>query len=87
MDARIAELVVGRVLRLDFEKAVVVRWTMDEWHTTTDSVAIQVRPGLWVVEVLTAGAEVGTVVRFTVFWEEAKQWLGEDFFVEVAPNH
>lgn len=77
LDARIAELVVGRVLRLDFEKAVVVRWSVDEWHTTTDSVAIQVRPGLWVVELATAGASIGTVVRFTARSEDG--WAGEDF--------
>jgi len=84
LDARVAECAVGRVMRLDFEKAASVHWSVDEWRTTADSVAVPIRPGLWSVEVPVDAVAIGAVVRFTVFWVEEMRWVGEDFGVRIA---
>ncbi|MEP6833219.1 MAG: glycoside hydrolase family 15 protein, partial [Gemmatimonas sp.] len=83
-DARVAECVVGRDLRLDFEEPASVHWSVDGWTTTTDSLATQIRPGLWSVELPLAALEARATLKFTVFWVEEKRWVGEDFSVTLA---
>ncbi len=84
LDARVAEFVRGRVLRLDFASAASVHWTVDAWITTTDSVAELVRPGLWSVELPVSELPAGSVVQFTLYWVDEKRWEGENFAVHIA---
>jgi glucoamylase len=84
-DLPVAEVPLGRVLRLDLMTAARVRWTDDGWASFTDSETADTGLGLHVLELSTAGRAVGTRLVFTWVGIAGGVWDGTDCTVAVAP--
>jgi hypothetical protein len=76
-------LAPGHVLRVEVLAPAVVRWSLDEWRTTQDTVTFDAGLGVFLAELPTAALPPGTRLRFTFFWREAQRWEGTDFAVTV----
>lgn len=81
---RRSSIEVGRTLRIDTAERALVHWSVDEWKTTTDIASRELDDGLHIVELPTASLAVGSIVRFTFYWPDRDQWLGEDCAVRVV---
>jgi glucoamylase len=75
----------GQTLRLILGEEVTVVWTPDAWKSTLTAKAHLV-PGLhlWFVDLPTKDYKAGSVIEFTFFWEEAKNWEGKNYSVTVS---
>jgi glucoamylase len=82
--ARIDSIAAGRVLRLEFLEPARIRWSSDEWGTTTDSETKASGLGLAFYDLPTADLTAETMIRFTVFWPNQNRWEGTDFLVAVV---
>ena len=82
--AKVERIGAGRVLRLEFLEPARIRWSMDDWTTTSDSDTIAVGMGLQFYDLPTAGLTNETIVRFTMFWPKQNRWEGADFQVEIV---
>jgi glucoamylase len=76
-------LPAGKALRIELPDAAIVHWTIDGWATTHDDATAGNAFGLHVVDLPTAAAPSGTVIRFTFRWRDGDRWEGADFTVLV----
>jgi glucoamylase len=76
----------GRTLRVETRSPAVVHWSANDWSTTADVNARDTTVGIWIADLPTADLPVGTVVRFTFRWPEARRWEGSDFAVELVDS-
>jgi glucoamylase len=74
----------GRVLRLECLDQARIRWSTDDWKTSSDSDTIATGLGLYVFDLPAERLTDGTIVRFTMFWPGQNRWEGADFQVEIA---
>jgi glucoamylase len=81
---RIDRIAAGRVLRLEFLEPARIRWSTNEWGTTSDGEAKASGLGLQFYDLPTADLAAETVIRFTVFWPKQNRWEGTDFQVAVV---
>jgi glucoamylase len=84
-DWRAASVPAGRVLRLDLPEASVVRWTTDNWATSTDTPTTDTGIGVHFLEITTQGLAAGTTITFTYRNAATGAWVGRDSNVVVAP--
>lgn len=74
----------GKILRLILARSAQVTWTADHWAGTNKIETSQnglLR--LWYADFATANLRPGTVLEFTFFWNEARNWEGRNFKVTV----
>jgi glucoamylase len=79
-----SQLPVGRVLRLDTDKPVRVRWTIDAWATNTDTDSEMVAPGVHATELPTRALSAGDCVELTLYWPSSDHWAGQNFTTRVV---
>jgi glucoamylase len=82
--AKIDRIAAGRVLRLEFLEQARIRWSTDQWTTTSESDTAAAGLGLQFYDLPTAGLTGETVIRFTLFWPKQNRWEGTDFQVAVV---
>ena len=83
---RVETIAAGKTLRvLDADPFRVV-WTADNWATKQETTASRVGyPGSY-ADLLTTKTQTGSL-KFTIFWPDRNQWLGQDFEVAIeAPK-
>lgn len=75
----------GNALRIDVLDNATVHWSVDGWHTTTDTPATPSGLGTWYVDLPSLTA--GTAVVFTLYWPDQARWEGTNYTVgvEAAP--
>ncbi len=61
-----------------------MRWSSDNWMTTTDSRSRATGLGTFLCDLPTQALAAGVEVRFTMLWTERGQWEGRDFPVKVV---
>jgi glucoamylase len=84
MTAKIDRVVAGRILRLEFLEQARIRWSTDQWTTTSDNDTVAAGLGLQFYDLPTADLTDQAVIRFTLFWPEQNRWEGADFQVAVV---
>jgi glucoamylase len=84
MTAKIDRVVAGRILRLEFLEQARIRWSTDQWTTTSDNDTAAAGLGLQFYDLPTADLTDQAVIRFTLFWPEQNRWEGADFQVAVV---
>ena len=82
--SRVDRVAPGRVLRLECLDEARIRWSTDDWKTSSDSDTIATGLGLYVFDLPAERLTDGTIVRFTMFWPGQNRWEGADFQVEIA---
>lgn len=80
-NGQIHEISRGMVFRIQAPGNFTVRWSQDEWHTTTDSVACSTDLGVSFVDISIRSSEA-TSIEFTLLWEDG-QWEGRNYRVRV----
>jgi glucoamylase len=73
----------GRTLRIIAGAPFQLRWTRDEWQTTTDTLSTATGFGPHFVDIQVP-AEQRAPVRFTFLWTDSQKWEGRDFGVAMA---
>jgi glucoamylase len=73
----------GKILRIEVRAPAMVHWSPDNWKTVEDFHTSDSGFNLHIADLPTDTLASGSIVRFTVFWKEARHWEGTDFAVEV----
>jgi glucoamylase len=60
-----------------------VHWTDDEWQTVHDDPTKDTGLGIHHLDLDLHELPGGSVVTFTLFWEQSKKWEGLDYRVEI----
>ena len=74
----------GKSLRIETLAPAVVRWSFDDWKTTTDAKTVDTGLGVHYVDLPTTKLSLGTNIVFTFYWPEADKWEGVDFQVAIS---
>ena len=74
----------GEILRVHGDVAFTMHWSVDDWKTVQDSIAIRTRLGIHYVDIPAAVLPAGASVRFTFLWTDSGHWEGTDFLVSVC---
>ena len=73
----------GNTLRLIDPEPFRVVWTADGWATKGEMEAVQVGSMGSFADLPTAVGQVGSL-KFTLFFPERNQWLGQDYTVAIT---
>lgn len=84
LDSQIAACAQGKPLRLDFDRNALVRWSSNNWATTTDSTTAIVGDNLYSVELPVVAANAAGNIQFAIQWLDTSQWQGQNFSVAVV---
>jgi hypothetical protein len=68
------------VLRIQAPGSFTVRWSQDEWHTTTDSIARSTDLGVSFVDISIPSE--ATSIEFTLLWEDGR-WEGRNYRLSI----
>ncbi len=72
----------GATLRIQDPTRFRLRWSLDDWHASTDSESPTTALGIHYADIVVPDAQ-RAAVRFTFFWSGAERWEGRDFQVQV----
>ncbi|WP_342643158.1 glucan 1,4-alpha-glucosidase [Rhodoligotrophos ferricapiens] len=81
---RVRTIPQGKTLRVEVMAPAIVHWTIDDWKTTQDSPVEAAAFGIYLVDLPTEQAPVGTRIGFTLKWLEQERWQGENYEVVIA---
>jgi glucoamylase len=73
----------GMTLRVQAGAPFVLRWSADEWQTTTDTEATTLSIGASFMDLVTTPAQTGAL-RFTFLWTAESRWEGQDYEVRIV---
>lgn len=76
----------GATLRIQDPTRFRLRWSLDDWRSTTDSASLTTALGIHSVDVVVPQGQQAPV-RFTFFWPETSRWEGRDFQVELREKN
>jgi glucoamylase len=76
-------LPAGCTLRIELLAPARIRWSVDDWRTSTDGNTRQSGLGTHYLDIETAALPAGASVAFTPYWTEAARWEGVNFTVAV----
>ena len=79
---KIRQIEEGASLRIELPAPACVHWSVDGWTTATDSAAVDSGIGMHVVDFDAAMLPPGSVLRFTIRWED--RWEGTDYEIAVG---
>jgi glucoamylase len=81
----IRRLRCGRTLRLILTASAKVVWSADGW-TSTHETATAAHPTLklWYLDLPTTDLAPGSVIEFTLFWQDEQRWEGRNHAVAVV---
>lgn len=74
----------GRTFRIEVFAPAMVHWSADEWATPIDEQTMDSGLGTYYIDIPTGELSVGTSIRFTFYWPEARRWEGNDFEVVIV---
>jgi glucoamylase len=73
----------GKNLRIETLMPATVHWTEDEWQTVHDDPTEDTGLGIHHLDLDLHELPGGSVLTFTLFWEQSKEWEGLDYRVEI----
>ena len=73
----------GFTLRIQAGEPFVLRWSRDDWRTSSDSASEPTPLGVEHVDLPTAAGESGEF-RFTFRWPGRDAWEGRDYAVAIG---
>jgi glucoamylase len=76
---------LGSVLRVEVLAPALIHWSCDEWRTSQDTETTDSHLGMHFADLPVAALPAGSVIRFTIYWTDARRWEGSDF--EIAVGH
>jgi glucoamylase len=82
--SKVSGIAVGRILRLEFLESASVRWSFDNWATTTDSESRATGVGTFICDLPTQALAAGVKVHFTMLWTARGSWEGNNFMVAIG---
>jgi glucoamylase len=82
--AKVSRIAVDRILRLEFLEPASVRWSSDNWASTTDSESHATGLGTFIYDLPTQSLAAGSEVRFTILWTQQGKWEGTNFVVVIG---
>ena len=74
----------GETLRIYAREAFLLRYSLDNWSTTTDVDATDTELAIHFTDIPLAPSQQAPV-RFTFFWKQSGSWQGYDFAVAITP--
>ncbi len=84
MNRQVRNIDAGVLLRIQASSAFQLRWSLDNWQSSTDSTSIATSLGIQYVDVQTSLTQ-NSPVQFTFFWPQDNEWQGTNFVVAVKP--
>lgn len=82
-DRRVGTVKSDYVLRIQAPQAFVLHWSLDDWHTATDTRSSPTSLGIEFVDI-DCEASRGRSVLFTFLWTENNTWEGRDYRVSIV---
>ena len=79
---RVKSTPAGSTLRIVAPSSFMLHWTVDDWHTATDSQSTNLPQDLSYCDLTIADTQRGTM-RFTFFWKEENRWEERDYQVAI----
>ena len=73
----------GKRLRIELFEPATVHWSTDGWATARDTRTRSNGYGFHLADLPVDAAAPGTVVVFTLYWQERERWENEDFSVTI----
>lgn len=80
---KINSMPAGKRLRVEVLSNAVVRWSLDNWQTSTDMPTHSPGFDIFLADLPTDQVKSGERVRFTFYWPGSERWEGENFEVAV----
>jgi glucoamylase len=72
----------GTLLRIQADLPFLLRWTSDEWQSSTDTRSTPTTLGIEFVDIQVPQQD--GPIRFTFLWTEENRWEGKDHNVQIA---
>ncbi len=73
----------GRALRIEVAAAAVVRWSQDDWATSSDQPTAVNAFGVQMLDIDTSHIAAGRTIQFTFYWPDSDRWENVNFAVAV----
>jgi glucoamylase len=73
----------GHNLRIQASSSFRLLWTLDEWATLKNGVALGTALGIHYLDIPVPRRQRAPV-RFTFYWTDGNHWEGKDFAVEIG---
>jgi glucoamylase len=83
LTARREQMPAGRNLRIELPEPALIRWSIDDWASASDTPCRDTGFGTHVFDLVTQMLASGSI-DFTIFWTDAQRWEGVDFRIEVV---
>lgn len=76
----------GRTLRIETTSNAIIHWSSDNWKTVQDSSVEYSGIGVFYLDLPTELLKSGDELKFTIYFKDTDNWLGEDFSVKITSN-
>jgi glucoamylase len=80
---QVRSVAAGHTLRIQASSSFRLRWTLDEWATPKDGVALGTALGIHYLDIPVPRAQRAPV-RFTFYWTDGDRWEGKNFVVAIG---
>jgi glucoamylase len=80
---QVRSVAAGHTLRIQASSSFRLRWTLDEWATPKDGVALSTELGIHYLDIPVPRAQRAPV-RFTFYWTDGDRWEGKNFAVAIG---
>jgi glucoamylase len=79
---QVPKVPAGTLLRIQADKPFLLRWTSNEWQSSTDTRSTATTVNIDFVDIQAPDRD--RPVRFTFLWTEENRWEGKDYTVEIV---
>lgn len=73
----------GKVLRIHCLASATVRWTTNDWQTTSDITTLDSGVGVHFADIPTDNLDYGKKIDFTFYWHESQNWENFDYSLSI----
>lgn len=77
-------LPAGKILRVEVSKPALVHWSRENWRTIRDMATTATPFGTHIADLDSADLVAGDEIVFTLYWQDAQRWEGQDYRLKVA---
>jgi glucoamylase len=80
---QVRQVAAGQVLRVQAPAPFRLRWTINEWQRSQDTMSTSSGLGIYFVDIPVAKDQKAPI-RFTFFWTDPEHWEGQDYEIAVG---
>lgn len=73
----------NKILRVEVLAPAAVRWSTDDWQTSTDTPTRANDLGIHIADLSTNSLSNGAAIVFTFLWKDTNTWEGQDYTIQV----